>query len=152
VLTSGCSTGVAGTPVAELWDPCTIPSEAIAAAGVNPTVIDSGGFDQDDNQWRYCSYRQDWFVLSIFSTTNSLKEIQDNAKSDSGMSTMINDRTAFSYSELPGTIDESCFVSLATSSGAIEFEVSEAGTEPRAEPLCGVAVRSAERLERATPR
>ncbi|WP_197027741.1 DUF3558 family protein [Rhodococcus sp. UNC23MFCrub1.1] len=152
VFCGACSPGVSGEPVAELWDPCTIPSDAIAAAGVNPEYIDSGRFDQDNNEWRYCSFRQDWFVLTVFSTANPLQEISDAVQADNPVEASVNGREALRYTEFAGTLDESCFVSISTTWGSVEFEISEAGTEARTEPLCDVATRYAERLEANSPR
>lgn len=151
VLTSGCSTGVAGTPVAELWDPCTIPSETIAAAGVDPTIIDSGQLRQQDNEWLYCSFRQDWFVVTVSSTTNSVSEFRADVRSLNVRDTDAVGRPALTFQQLVGTSDEACHVAFTSGDGAIDFAVRKSGDQATVGNYCAEAVRITRALESATP-
>ncbi|KQU03927.1 hypothetical protein ASG56_10845 [Rhodococcus sp. Leaf7] len=151
MLTGGCSTGVAGTPVAELWDPCTIPSEAIEAAGVDPTVVDVRSVGLEDNKWRYCTFRQDWFYLTVLSTGNSLDEIRSSQNARQIVDWPIEGRTAISYFEENATTGLSCFTSFEVAQGAVEFEVSRAGDARSTGDACELSRSIADALNHAVP-
>ncbi|MBY6676608.1 DUF3558 family protein [Rhodococcus sp. BP-332] len=152
VFCGACSPGVSGEPVAELWDPCTIPSDALRKAGVTPEALASGTVDHNDNDWLYCSYRQGDHVLSISSTHTSMDTIASNTRASGLTSEEVSGRGALVYSELVGTSDETCYVTYGTTFGAIEFAVNTTGTdEGTATDLCDSARHFAGTFEELTP-
>ncbi|MBP1118360.1 hypothetical protein JOE30_004157 [Rhodococcus sp. PvP016] len=151
VLCGACSPGVSGEPVAELWDPCTIPSDALTEAGVNPEIVDSGQVDQGNDEWRFCSFRQDWFVLTISSTTNAVSEFRGDSRSVNAEDIDVGGRPALSFQQLPGTLDEACHIAYASTAGAIEFAVRNAGDPSTVGDYCAEATRISGALESATP-
>lgn len=150
--TAACTGGVAGTPVAELWDPCTIPSEALVAAGVDPTVIDSGEFTQPDNEWKYCSYHQDWFVLTNSATKHPFDDLVDNPRAENVRPFTIGPREGAIYSELMDTTDEGCHVAFPSGSGAFDLAIRRLGGPGMEGDLCAEATRVSMLIEPAIPR
>ncbi|MBY6682815.1 DUF3558 family protein [Rhodococcus sp. BP-316] len=152
VFCGACSPGVSGEPVAELWDPCTIPSDAVAAAGVNAEIVDSGQFDQDGSQWKYCSFRQDSFFVSMLSTDTSIAEVAANPRATNVLPVQAGDREALSYTELGSEAGKSCFLAFTTHGGSAIIRVRAAADAADFDNPCTRAVDLSDVLEPYFPR
>ncbi|MGB6180353.1 MAG: DUF3558 family protein [Rhodococcus sp. (in: high G+C Gram-positive bacteria)] len=133
-------------PVAELWDPCTIPSDALVGAGVDPEVIGSGQYGSSDNEWKYCTFHQDWFLLSVLSTTNSLEKVREDPRNEQLSDARVGNRDAIVYLESTSSFQPSCFVSLAVEQGAVAVRISVAANARTSGDQCAEATRLADDL------
>ncbi|MGB3772108.1 MAG: DUF3558 family protein [Rhodococcus sp. (in: high G+C Gram-positive bacteria)] len=149
--TAACTGGVAGTPVAELWDPCTIPSEALVAAGVDPTVIDTGELTQLGNEWKFCIYRQDWYFVTAYATNNSISDIRANPRAERMTTTTVGRRDGVLYVDYSMRPEGTCHVAFGSGKGAFDLAVSRALDSTVQGDLCVEAQRIAGSLELEIP-
>ncbi|MBY6685257.1 DUF3558 family protein [Rhodococcus sp. BP-149] len=152
VFCGACSPGVSGEPVAELWDPCTIPSDAVAGAGVNAAVIDSRRVSPDSAEASFCTFRQDWFYLTIYSTRATLDDIRSSARAMSVSDTLIANRVGLMYRDATQESLDVCYASVAASFGAVEFEIAQASNSPSLGDTCGIALDVADQLTGSVPK
>lgn len=136
-LVAGCGSQVAGAPVAqpELWDPCSIPSEAIAAAGVDPTILTNEPIGEPDPNWALCVYRHGWFFLNVQMTTLSyLDVVSGNGVQPIGP-VQIDSRAATSYRNDADILGRRCNVATPYEHGTVIVSVATAGAaEPKEDP------------------
>ncbi len=145
-LVAGCGGGVVGAPVAELWDPCSLPAEVLEGVGMYTGVVDSSTFDNRQNEWRFCTFGNDWAFLTIFSTTTSYDAVASDPRSTNAAP--INDLATpaiqFEIPELSST--PSCYVTVERGFGAVQFNVSERSTASPPEEVCPAARAAAKAL------
>ena len=154
-LASGCGS-VDGSPAAASlggaqFDPCTIPDEAISAAGADPGTKEAGIFGVDLKDWNVCSWDSSWYFLSILSTDHTFNEIKENPQSLDFKSVDIGRRDAVSYLDISDTAKDVCDVAFPSSQGVIVIRISTKGTAERMEDPCAVAVRAGVSLGAALP-
>ncbi|OZF35831.1 hypothetical protein CH294_14935 [Rhodococcus sp. 14-2483-1-1] len=99
VLVAGCGDSTSGAPVAdsptsvvaapvssEPWDPCTIPNNAIEAAGldVGSKEPDLRGGNSVASDWKVCSWKNpepgSWFYVGVFSSSHDLEYLKQNTR------------------------------------------------------------------------
>lgn len=150
-VVAGCGGGVVGTPVAELWDPCSLPTEALEGAGVEPGVVDSDTIDNQQFEWRFCTFENDRAFLTIFSTTTSYDAVASDPRSvnAAAIDNLSVPAIQFEIPELSST--PSCYVTVQRDFGAVQFNVSERSTAPSTGEACSTARAVAGALIGAIP-
>ncbi len=152
VLLGGCGGDVAGTPVAELWDPCSLPAEVLEGAGVEPGVVEPRRIETDSETWVYCSYRAEWALMSVISTTTSFDVVANDGRATERRDVTIGNAPAVVYS-IPGSSTlPSCYVTAPRESGSIQIRVTESGVRTPTTDVCVEALSVAELLLPAIPR
>lgn len=152
ILVGGCGGGVEGTPVAELWDPCSIPVEALEGVGVKPGAVEPQQLQNGPNTWRFCSYIRDWAVLSIISTTTSFEAVASDPRAVDVKPVDLNGTPAVRYVLPESSPLPSCYVSAALSMGVVQFRIAESGITPPTADVCDTAVEVARGLYPETQR
>ncbi len=130
VLIGGCGGSVAGTPVAELWDPCSIPSEALTEAGLDPNAAIPG--EQVEGSRRvaaFCTYVDQYFDFTAYSFA---QPVEARVPSSSvGDRVLVVDRAAVRYRASSPAGLPTCAIALDAWDGSAEFEVRAGpGREP----------------------
>ncbi|MBY6350871.1 DUF3558 domain-containing protein [Rhodococcoides corynebacterioides] len=140
-----------GEPVAELWDPCSIPAEALVGAGVNPTRLGSETNSANGvAEASFCSYATDSFQLTVYSFRSPIEARSSPAEVRDEID--IGDRraTRFSRSITPTWV--SCIVGFNARSSSVELEARPDVNAPSDENSCSVATELAQSLLPQLPR
>ncbi|MGU3435836.1 DUF3558 domain-containing protein [Actinomycetes bacterium M1A6_2h] len=159
VVAAGCgSDAVAGSPTAAplgdaQFDPCTIPDEAIAAAGADPGTREPDIFGVDLAEWNVCRWDSNsWYYLGVLSTTYSFKDVRENPRSSDFENVVVGTRDAVSYLDESDPDRSDCDVAFPSNQGVIIVRVTTKITAASPEPPCAVATRAANTLDVFLPR
>lgn len=141
----GCGSQVEGTPAPaadafELFDPCeVIPPEAVVAAGAEPEVV-TAAMSPPTNDFRECTWRGDWFFLTVQSTTLSLSDIRQNPNSVDIQEVRVAERgDALRFRYASDTPSELCALALNWSFGVAIVVVSTQLSERIQRETCVMA-------------
>lgn len=157
-LVAGCG-GESGTaqPVAERWDPCSIPQDAIVGTGLDPDYKDVGwgeGIVVDD--WDLCTYQgpasESTYFLSVTSSDErTIGETRDNTSYSGGVDLRIGDRDAYRFYATATEPGRDCNIAVTSASGLVVFGADfKAGIEPTGDP-CDVVLGHATDLQWVLP-
>jgi hypothetical protein len=162
-LTAGCKTGgttASGTSApttsltkAQLWDPCTLPSDAVASTGVDVNTMERDPVP-DDN-WKSCSWRGKWYFLTSISQTYTLDETIHRALVHGATKVYIPGRDAYTYylAPLEDGAERDCHLVFSTKNGGtIDLETSQ--VDIHAQPpmtSCQAAAFAANKLNSYLP-
>ncbi|GGF98401.1 hypothetical protein GCM10007304_10530 [Rhodococcoides trifolii] len=159
VVAAGCgSDAVAGSPTAAplgdaQFDPCSIPDEAIAAAGADPGTEQPDIFGVDLSEWNVCKWDSNsWYYLGVLSTTYSFDQVRDNPQSRAFQEVVVGTRDAVSYLDVNDPDLSDCDVAFSSSRGVLIVRVTTKVNEVSASPPCDVATRAANALDSYLPR
>ncbi len=125
VLLGGCGGSVEGTPVAELWDPCSLPTDVLLNVGADPEPQNATTRQQSENEWKFCTFRLEEAMLTIFATTTPFNVVAADARAIERQPISIAGEPAvqFLLAEIYRT--PSCFVSAGRPYGTVQYVVSE---------------------------
>lgn len=144
----GCSTSVDGQPEAgpeasgtpltkdQLFDPCTVPTTVLEAAGLDPTWKDDNPFSVERAEWKGCGYKGDGHFIYFSSTTYTMDEIRANDYFHDFKDITIGDRSALKYTPGERTPPNQCEIAFDTSHQgrvmvtATKFVDNESATDP----------------------
>ncbi len=140
VLLSGCGGSVEGAPVAELWDPCSLPAEVLEGVGVEPEPQNATTQQQGDYQWKFCTFELDQWLLTVFSTTTPFDDVAADVRATERQPISIAGEPAVQFLIPEISPIPSCFVSTGRSFGTVQFRLTERsrGTFPISE-ICDKA-------------
>ncbi|MFW0874252.1 hypothetical protein [Rhodococcoides corynebacterioides] len=122
LLLGGCGGGVEGTPVAELWDPCSLSAKALLDIGL---FVEQGEMSSqigvDDEDWRSCDLGTATQFVTLLSTRLDLSELRSTPRAVGAVPLEIAAQEAFQYRVVA---DNQCVTFVERSFGA--FAVSTA--------------------------
>ncbi|WP_315773458.1 hypothetical protein [Rhodococcoides kroppenstedtii] len=122
VFLGGCGGSVEGTPVAELWDPCSLSAEVLLGLGLfaEPgTSPNEAGVP--DGEWRSCDLGTETQFVTLLSTRLHISELQSAPRAVGAVPLEISTHRAFQYRVVA---DNQCVTFVERSFGA--FAVSTA--------------------------
>ncbi len=139
-LVAGCGGGVVGTPVAELWDPCSLPAEVLLSVEVEPEPRNATTQQQGDYQWKFCTFELEQSLLTVFSTTTPFDDVAADVRATERQPIFVAGEPAVQFLVPEISPIPSCFVSTGRSFGTVQFRVTErsVGTFPISE-ICASA-------------
>ncbi|MBY6366586.1 DUF3558 domain-containing protein [Rhodococcoides corynebacterioides] len=130
VLLAACGGGVEGTPVAELWDPCSIRAEALAEAGLDPNgSIPGERIEGSRRVAAFCTYVDRRFDFTAYSFAQPVEvRVPSSVLGDR---VVVADHAAVRYRATSPAGLPTCAIALEAWSGSAEFEVRAGpGREP----------------------
>lgn len=141
----------AGEPI---FDPCSIPDDALREIGVDPTSErrDIRGVKQPG--WSLCGWNEPGFTffVTIFATGMPIDSIRTNERFTDVIPVDIAGREAFTVRETSDTRNEHCDVVLAAGPDTLMLQASYAKGLPPSESPCPLAIKNAQLLEPSLPR
>ncbi|WP_222698820.1 hypothetical protein, partial [Rhodococcoides kroppenstedtii] len=150
-LVAGCGGGVVGTPVAELWDPCSISTEALVDAGIDPAPLGSETNPADGvADASFCSYATDSFELTVYSFRSPLESRSSPAEVRDEIG--VGDRRAIRFTRSITPTWVSCIIGFDARSSSVELEARPDVIAPSGENSCSVATELAKSLLPQLPR
>lgn len=159
-LLTGCSGDVTGTATAghaEAFDPCTIPDDAIAAAGLDPAtksnITDDGYITPG---WDICSWEasstEDWYYLSAsFSRNFNMDDVRNNPHNSNFAPASIVGREAVYYHNSVVAETDICDIAFQTKQGLATFSATSKERGGAQEDLCNIVRKHADELSVALP-
>ncbi|WP_157103592.1 DUF3558 domain-containing protein [Nocardia harenae] len=157
-LVAGCESGTGGTAVPSsvapeaLFDSCTLPDSAIAAAGGDPARKDDNPFGVPRTGWRGCRWGSDGYALRIFATTRTPDEFRSNDQLKDLRAAELPGRDATFFLQSAATESNNCGVFYATTQGTIQIYLVDDGLGDELADPCGVALRAAKAVDQWIPR
>lgn len=168
VSVSGCGGATQSAPVAEPtssavatpvedepWDPCTIPNDAIEAAGLDVDSKSTNLFGDAplSTDWKTCIWTDpdpgSWYFLGVFSSYHDLAYLQSNEQF--GDFTAPDSAGAVQFRRTASYDEVSCGVAYEVVGGIVYFILDgRAGREAKGEP-CSEIGRVTESLRANLP-
>ncbi|WP_186629095.1 DUF3558 domain-containing protein [Rhodococcus sp. BP22] len=149
---------IAGVPgIAEQFDPCSIPDDAIAATGLDPQIRDIGwGNDVSQKEWTRCVWQSPdedtrYSFIVLFSVRYTVSDIRLNTSFSDFMNLTFGAREGVQHHYRNYTPLERCGISFDTIDGVAEVSVNNEGPQASAVDPCEVAVRLVTELEKYFP-
>lgn len=137
VVLAGCGGSVDGSAVAdsplEPWNPCSIPADAIAEAGLDPDSMIEGWSDGISvSEWSRCLWkgptgRPNYYFSILTSPTHSSDDERSDTTHTSMSDTTIGDRPAFRYIADNQGPNKECSIAIDTASGVVNTMVYAMG-------------------------
>ncbi|KJV04535.1 DUF3558 domain-containing protein [Rhodococcus sp. PML026] len=146
------STSVA--PIAtEPWDPCTIPDNAIEAAGldVGSKTTNLFGDAPLSNDWKTCIWTDpdpgSWYFLGVFSGFHSLDDLRRNDRF--GQFSKVDGLGGYQFLRADRPVGRSCGMAFEMEKGLVYFVLdTRAASEPARDPC--VEIENIARTTRAS--
>ncbi|MFC7959607.1 DUF3558 family protein [Rhodococcoides kroppenstedtii] len=129
-----------GSPVAELWDPCSLPADVLLSVEVEPEPRNATTQQQGDYQWKFCTFELEQSLLTVFSTTTPFDDVAADVRATERQPIFVAGEPAVQFLVPEISPIPSCFVSTGRSFGTVQFRVTErsVGTFPISE-ICASA-------------
>ncbi|MGN7133715.1 DUF3558 family protein [Rhodococcoides corynebacterioides] len=140
--------------MAELWDPCSLPAEALEGVGVDSRAFNVRNETSPDGfAWRLCSHNtRDELVLTVFSTNTPSEEIRTGSNVIEANDVVVGQRRAFTHRRSGGSGLAECFVTLPTAFGTVELKLLDANPVVDIERLCAETQSMSSALDEHLPR
>lgn len=157
LLSAGCAvsnsvTGRATKEIpAELFDPCTLPDDALRNVNVDPATAAADFLGVQSEGWELCSWRSDWYFLSIFTTDTTVEELRTRPKNTDFRPVEVGTRDAVTFRSIYESEADLCDLTYPSSAGTVIIRVSTRGTKEQLEDPCAVSVRTARALDSFIP-
>lgn len=139
----------AGEPA---FDPCSIPDDAVRAAGMDPTSESREIFDVKQPGWSLCNWNGANQMITIFATARSLDEIQANERFVDFTPVDLGDRSAFTFREVSDTDNQYCDVVFNAGTDTVMIKSGYFTNQTPPEGPCPLAIRNAQIFEPTIPR
>ncbi|ORI24340.1 DUF3558 domain-containing protein [Rhodococcus sp. 1168] len=163
-LLTGCGQPVEGTPVAgepslaNQFDPCTIPDDAIARTGLDPQSEREGlGPGTSTREWKMCGWNgptgNTWYSYQIqFSQRFTLEDVRKKADNTDFSDITVGRRTALQYRLQATDALGICNLAFDTNEGLAQiFALSHSVTDTKNGDLCEIVFRHTEDIEQFLP-
>lgn len=160
-LVGGCTPSTDGDPKpttttkvaqADLWDPCTIPADALARTGVDPATAERDVAGVKQEGWKICAWRGRGYFLSIYSTNYSLDDVRKNPRNTAFGPATVGGREGVTYHETSDSKLRDCDIALGVPQGAVLISVvTSALLDQPTEDPCVTVLRHATDLEPLLP-
>ncbi|QNG19313.1 DUF3558 domain-containing protein [Rhodococcus triatomae] len=135
-----------------LFDPCSIPDDALAAAGLDPATEDAGFFGVQRTGWEVCGWTGSWFFIDVLSTSHTFDDVKNNPANTDLAPVDLPGREAVSFRHVSDDDAEVCDVAFPSSSGTITVRSYKKGSEAAEESLCELALDYAHTFDEHLPR
>ncbi|MGA9871192.1 MAG: DUF3558 domain-containing protein, partial [Rhodococcus sp. (in: high G+C Gram-positive bacteria)] len=138
-------------------DPCSIPDEVIAAAGLDPVSKSSMAADGYITPgWTICGWNgpagNPWYSYTVyFSSVYTLQDVRENPRNTGFSEIEVGGRPAESYNSGVTDRSESCDVAFDTAQGLAMFGVQTLEAGGARGDMCGVVTAHTEAISRSFP-
>ncbi|WP_081706303.1 DUF3558 domain-containing protein [Nocardia sp. CNY236] len=139
---------------AGLYDPCTLPDDAIVALGADPATKNDNPFRVPRAGWKGCAWIAGWHGLAVFATDYPISEFMANHTFRDFTDVDISGRKAMTfYQGVENSPPDNCIVVFDTPRGVVQLRIDDLARDrdKGADELCAVAVSSTESLNSLFP-
>lgn len=133
---SGCTSAVEGEAVRPqgldgVFDPCSIPDDALSQLGVDVSTKKSGILDVRMVDFDICSWNGTWFKVGVWSTYLSLDAVKGNTNNLDVRDVAIPGREAAIFRQAGNMDDTVCMVAIGAEQGALMLRIDAFRGTPR---------------------
>lgn len=155
-LLAACTTSVPGTavppsPVDGLFVSCTIPDDALAAAGLDPASESVGFVGEQFTHAKLCSWDGPWYNIGIFAMTDTIEQIRAHPRYTGFRDVAINRPDAVLFRMTYDPRDQYCFVGYTTQRGTILFLGIDHAVGQDHGDICAVVTEASQALDHHIP-
>ncbi|CAM2954005.1 DUF3558 domain-containing protein [Prescottella defluvii] len=160
LLLTGCGTATVGgqaeTTTAQAgepaFDPCSMPDDALRAAGVDPATQSRDIMGVKQPGWSLCRWRGPDYFVTVFATGRALDDVLADPRFHDIAPVAVDGREAFTVRESNDSRNEYCDVAFSSGPDAIMIQSTYFDGLPGSDSPCPLAVRNAEALAPSIPR
>ncbi|WP_420752090.1 DUF3558 family protein [Rhodococcus sp. O3] len=155
--TVGCSidTAIKGratkTGPVTLFDPCTLPDEALHAIGVDPATESPDFMGVQSEGWEVCDWEADWYYISVFTTDVTVEEFRERPRTADFRAVDVGGRNAHTFRSTAESQRGLCDLVYPTAQGTVLIRVDTKADEQIREDPCTVVLRAAITLDTHIP-
>ncbi|MEV6323103.1 DUF3558 domain-containing protein [Nocardia sp. NPDC051787] len=106
---------------AALYNPCTIPDDAIRAAGVDPASQESGIGGVPQSGWEICAWKGDQYAITVYSSARSIDDYRGKPGNVEFQNVTIARRAGEQFRVAGGSKDLKCDVVFTTAQGSVQI-------------------------------
>ncbi|WP_433608924.1 DUF3558 domain-containing protein [Prescottella agglutinans] len=139
----------AGEPA---FDPCSIPDDAVRAAGMDPSTESRDILGVKQPGWNLCHWRGSNQLITIFATGRTLDEVRASGRFTDFTPVDVDDRNAFTFREVSDTDNQYCDVVFTAGSDTVMIKSGYFTNQTPPEGPCPLAIRNAQLLAPSIPR
>ncbi|MEU5406071.1 DUF3558 domain-containing protein [Nocardia asteroides] len=141
-------------PAARLWDPCTLPDSALAAAGINTATKEKDVAGVAFEGWKVCGWRDTakTYSFTVYASEHSIDEVRARTDRTEFSPVRVGSYNGLQYRPAGSSRDSECFISVAVGRQMIDFSVLNRHSARRvAKDACQETHRLAEALVQNVP-
>ncbi len=138
----------AGEPT---FDPCSIPDDALRAAGVDPASESRDILGVKQPGWNLCDWGGDGTAITVFVTARGLDEVRTSDRFTNFTPIELGGREAFTFREVTDTRNEYCDVVFTSGTDTVMIKSGYFAGKTPAEGPCPRAVQNAQLLAPSIP-
>ncbi|QKT09467.1 DUF3558 domain-containing protein [Rhodococcus sp. W8901] len=133
------------------FDPCSIPDDALRAAGVDPATQSRDIVGVKQPGWSLCRWRGPDYFVTVFAAGRPLDDILANDRFHDVTPVDVDGRSAFTVRESNDTRNEYCDVAFSSGPDAIMIKSTYFDGLPASDSPCPLAVRNGAALAPSIP-
>ncbi|MBH0118368.1 DUF3558 family protein [Rhodococcus sp. CX] len=139
-----------------LFDPCTLPDEALHAIGVDPATESPDFMGVQSEGWEVCGWEADWFYVTVFTSDVTVEEFRTRPRTTDFRPVEVGNREAWTFRSTADSQRGLCDLVYPSSQGTVLIRAGAQGTELMSkdgmrEDPCVIAVRAATTLDPYVP-
>ncbi|QKT09478.1 DUF3558 domain-containing protein [Rhodococcus sp. W8901] len=134
------------------FDPCSIPDEALRAAGMDPTTESRDILGVKQPGWSLCNWSGSNRLITIFASGRTLDEVRSNERFTDFTPVDVGGREAFTVREVSDKRNEYCDVVFTSGSDTVMIKSGYYTNQTPPEGPCPLAIRNAGLFEPSIPR
>lgn len=156
-MAAGCSidTAIPGRATkivpATLYDPCTLPDDALHAIGVDPASAESDFVGVQSEGWEVCDWEADWFYITVFTTDVTVEEFRARPRTADFRAVDVGTRDAHTFRSTAASQLGLCDLVYSSSRGTVLIRADTQANEQIREDPCTVVLRTAVTLDPYIP-
>jgi hypothetical protein len=156
---AACGTGTgtdsapatSSAPVVELWNPCSLPAEAVAAAGLDPASRESGIGGVEQSGWRICSWDGRAYSITVYSTGRSVADFETKPGNTDFRDVTVAGRTGRQFRVQNGATDLKCDYVFPARQGVLQVALLASAVIDHPADPCVSLRRAADAIVPALP-
>lgn len=156
-MTAGCAinTTIPGRATkivpATLFDPCTLPDDALHAIGVDPTTESPDFMGVQSEGWEVCGWEADWFYITVFTTDVTVEEFRARPRTADFRAVDVGTRDAHTFRSTAESQRGLCDLVYSSAQGTVLFRADTKANEQIRDDPCTVVLRTAVILDSYIP-
>ncbi|RDI16457.1 uncharacterized protein DUF3558 [Rhodococcus sp. AG1013] len=133
------------------FDPCSIPDEALRAAGVDPASETRDILGVKQPGWNLCDWGGESTAVTVFIAARTLDEVRENDRFTDFTPVDLGGRKAFTFREASDTRNEYCDVMFSSGTDTVMIKSGYFVGRTPPEGPCPLAIRNAQVLAPTIP-
>ncbi len=136
----------------ELFDPCTLPHDALHAIGVDPGSASQDFFGVQAEGWDACTWKAEWYFVTVTATSDvTVEEFRARPRTTDFHAVELGNREAYTFRSTYESQLGLCDLVYSSSQGTLMLRANTQAGMPMHEDPCSVVIRTAATLDPYIP-